>query len=349
MASPDSIVASRSARAARRVLRTIRGRLSCALIAAALLPAMLWPAAAPAAERLAICHGSPASALVPLAGLRGFFAAEGLEVEMRTYPSGFQALEAMLAGQCSLSTAAVPPVVHQSLRRRDFRVVAGIATSDGWHKILVRRDRGIHRAADLRGKRIAVAQSTSAHYFLDMFLVAHGLGPADAVKVFLPAQEVGPALLRGDADAMSHWEPNVQPVLMELGERGLLLPASGLEDSPFLLLARLDFIERQPKALQAVLRALLRAEDYARAQPAEARRQLAGYFGLERKLFDYVWALHRYQVALDQPLLFSLENVARWQTGLMPPAQRPVPPNYLEFIHVDGLKTVRRQAVRIIH
>lgn len=313
------------------------------------MPALLWPGISPAAERLAICHGSPASALVPLAGLRGFYAAEGLEADMRMYPSGFQALEAMLAGECSLAAAAVPPVVHQSLRRKDFRVVAGVATSHDWHKIVARRDRGIQRAADLRGKRVVVAQSTSAHYFLDVFLVAHGLAPADAVKVYLPAQEVGPALLRGDADAMSHWEPNVQPVLKELGERGLLLPSAGLEDSPFLLLARLDFIGRQPKALQAVLRALLRAEDYARAESADARRQLAGYFGLEQKLFDYIWTLHRYQVAVDQPLLFSLENVARWQTGLMPPAQRAVPPNYLDLIYLDGLKAVRRQAVSIIH
>ncbi|MDD5391327.1 MAG: hypothetical protein PHD37_18475, partial [Gallionellaceae bacterium] len=55
----------------------------------------LAPLPAVAAERLTICHGSVASALIPLAKLQGFYAAEGLDVEVKNYPSGFQALEAM--------------------------------------------------------------------------------------------------------------------------------------------------------------------------------------------------------------------------------------------------------------
>lgn len=62
-----------------------------------------------------ICHGSEAAALVPLARLQGLYAAEGLEVETRHCPSDFQALAAMLAGDCALATAAVPPVVFQAL------------------------------------------------------------------------------------------------------------------------------------------------------------------------------------------------------------------------------------------
>jgi hypothetical protein len=47
------------------------------------------PTAWSAWEPVAICHGSQAAALVPLAKLENHFQAEGLDVVLRHYPSGF--------------------------------------------------------------------------------------------------------------------------------------------------------------------------------------------------------------------------------------------------------------------
>ncbi|MBP8197971.1 MAG: NrtA/SsuA/CpmA family ABC transporter substrate-binding protein, partial [Chromatiaceae bacterium] len=218
--------------------------------------------AAAAGEPLVICHGSVASALVPLAQVRGDYLAEGLDVQLRRFASGFDALQALLDGDCALSTAAVPPVVYQALRRGDFRIVAEISHSSDYERIVAYRDRGILAPADLRGRRIAVPKATSAHYFLDMFLAAQGLTPSDVTQVFLPAAEVGPAFRDGRVDAAAHWEPNVQNIAREAGERGQVFHFSGLVVSPFLLLARQDLIEKSPARVQGVLRALLRAERF---------------------------------------------------------------------------------------
>ena len=183
--------------------------LTCTLILA-LAPA--W-----AAGPLVICHGSLASALIPLADLEHRYAEEGLNVVTRRYPSGFQALEAMLGGDCTLATAAVPPVVFQALQRTDFRILAAISSSGDFERIIARRDRGIREPADLRGHRIAVAQATSAHYFLDMFLAANGLTPTDVTEVFLPPQELAAALESGAVDAVAHWEPNIRHLAAALG------------------------------------------------------------------------------------------------------------------------------------
>ncbi len=329
--------------------RSDRTMIGDALQRICLFVLLCLPLPGVAAERLVICHGSPASALVPLAQLQGYFAGEGLEVEIRKHPSGFQALEAMLAGQCSLATAAVPPVVHQSLRRNDFRILAAIAASEGWHKLIVRSDRGIRSAADLRGRRIAVAESTTAHYFLDMYLAAHGVTPAQTTQVYLPAQEVGPAFRRGEVDAAAHWEPNIQPLAREYGARAGVLTAPALEVNPFLLLGRLDYIQPHPAAIRSVLRALLRAERLVMEQPALARTRMAGYFGVEQQAFDAAWTRHDFHVTLDQPLLSALEGVTRWHIGRLPPAQRPTLPDYLDRIDLNPLQAVRPQAVTLIH
>lgn len=302
-----------------------------------------------AAERLVICYAATHAALVPLAKLRGFYAAEGINVEVRRFPSGRHALEAMFAGECALATAAETPVANHSLKRNDFLIIAAVSISNNIENLLVRSDRGIRTPADLRGRRIAAPEFTSAHYFLDMFLNVNGLAPQDVIKVYLPAQEVAPAFRRGEVDAAAHWMPNLQTPAAEFGARAKTFDAPGLHIYPMLLVGGRDTVRNNPAAVERVLRALLRAERYAREQPASAKALMARDYEISQNEINLVWPLHDFRLSLGQPLPFVLENAARWEIGLLPPAQRPALPNYLDFIYFDGLMTVKPGAVTIIH
>lgn len=314
----------------------------------ALLLALFFVSSAAAGEMLSICHGSPASALVPLAKMQGFFAAEGLEIEARTLPSGFQSMQAMFRGECALATAAAPPVSYQSLRRKDFRILAAISTNGDDDHIIVRRDRGIQNAADLRGRRVAVPEGTSAHYFLDTYLAAHGISPGEVSKRYLPPQDISGAFRRGEADVAVLWEPHILKLSQEFGGKAKVLTAPGLVVSPFLLLVRKDYLQTHPSSVQAVLRALSNAERFAHEQPGKAQAMLATHYGLSAQDVAQVWPQHDFHVSLNQPLLFILESVARWQIRQMPPAHQPQLPNFLDVIYPDALKAVKPGAVSII-
>jgi NitT/TauT family transport system substrate-binding protein len=301
-----------------------------------------------AAEKLTICYSNPAFALIPLAKTQGFFAKEGLEVEISHKPSGFQALQAMLKGDCALSTAAAQPVIFQSLRRNDVRILANIASSGNYNRIIVRRDRGIRAPADLRGRRVAVMEGTSAHYFLDTFLIAHGLAPGEVTKLYLPAQGISEKFRRGEVDAAALWEPYILKLAKEFGDKAQVLTESGLVVDPFLLIVRNDTLKKQPAAMRNVLRALIKAEHYAREQPGKTKALIAAHYGLNAHETEASWALLDFRVSLDQPLLFILESVARWQIRQMPPAQRPKLPNFLDFLYLDALKAVKPGAVTVI-
>ena len=302
-----------------------------------------------AADKVAICYGAVSSALVPLAKQRDFYTAEGLDMDVHLFPSGRQALEAMLAGECDLSAAAETPVTHYSLARNDFRIIASISISKSFERVVVRTDRGIVTPADLRGRRIAVAQFTGAHYFLDTFLVANGLMPQDVSKVYLPAQEVVPAFLRGDVDAITHWEPNIHNAATALGTKAKVFVAPGVHVSPFLLVGRYEYVRKNPVSIERILRALLSAERFAREQPANAKALVARNYTASPDEIELIWLLFEFRVSLGQTLPFILENSARWEIGLMPPAQRPAMPNYLDFIYIDGLLAVKPAAVTLIH
>lgn len=310
---------------------------------------LLTPQTVYAAERLTICYGSPFATLVPLAKLRGFYAAEGLDVEVRNFPSGRQSLEAMFAGKCALATVTEPPVAHQSLLRNDFRIIAVIAESSDFDRMIVRSDRGINAPADLHGRRIAVPQFTSSHYFLDIYLAANGLDTQDVTKVYLPAQEVALAFRRGEVDAAAHWEPNIQTMAGEFTSKAKIFTAPGLHIVTMILVGERNFVHKNPAVVEHVLRALLRAERYAKEQPENTKALMASNYAMAQNAIDFVWPLYSLRVTLNQSLLFILENAARWNIGLLPPAQRPALPNYLDFIYLDGLKMVKPEAVTIIH
>lgn len=310
---------------------------------------LLAPQTVHAAERLVICYVKVQTPLVEIAKLRNFYTDERLDVELRAFPSGRQALEAMFAGECALATVAEPPTVHYSLNRNDFFILASLSQSDNFTRLIARSDRGILTPADLRGRSIAVPKFTTAHYFLDMYLVTHGLTPQDVKQVFLPPQELAAAFRRGEVDAVAHWEPFIQKLAEEFGAKAKVFSVPGMHVTPFLLAGGRDYVRKNPAAIERVLRALVRAERYSKEQPANAKALVARFYNMEKREIDFIWSVRDHRVSLDQSLLFLLENVARWEIGLMPPAQRPALPNYLDFIYLDGLKTVKPEVVTIVH
>lgn len=300
-------------------------------------------------DPLTICYSATHSALVPLARQLNFFRDQGLTVEVRQLPSGKQALAAMFNGACALATAAENPVVHASLTRSDFQIIAALSLTSNIERILVRSDRGIASAADLRGRRIAVPEFTGAHYFLDIFLEANGVPPQQVSRVYLPAQEMAPAFRRGEVDALVHWEPHIEILSKEFSVTGKIFSAPGLHITPMLLVTGREYLRQNRATVERVLRALLRAEAYARQEPAKTKLLIASNYALGKAEIELVWPLHELQIALDQSLLLILENAARWQLDLLPLSQRPPLPNYLDFIHLDALKRVKPGAVSIIH
>lgn len=309
----------------------------------------LLPQDAVAADKVGICYDKAQAHLVAIAQLRGFYASEGLNVDLTAYPSGRQCLEAMFAGKCALATVAEIPVAHYSLERDDFLILASISNSNDYERLIVRSDRGILAAADLRGRRIAVPKFTTGHYFLDMYLAAKGLKPQDVAQIYMAPQEVAQAFRRGEVDAAAQWEPFIHMLVGEFPTKAKTLSAPGLHVSPFLLVGGRDTVRKNPAAIEHVLRALVRAESYTKEQPANAKALITRFYNADESEINFLWPLKEHRVSLDQSMLFILENAARWEIGLLPSAKRPALPNFLGLIYLDGLKAVKPAAVTVIH
>lgn len=288
-----------------------------------------------------------ATALVHVALANGYFADAGLEVKTREYPSGKRSFEGLFAGEVDFAFPAETPLVVSSFDRRDFYVVASIANAGSYQRIVGRRDRGVEKPIDLRGKRIATQKGSAVHYFLYLFLLKYGLSAREVHLMFLPAEDLPSALARGEIDAFSMREPYTSEAQRLLGDKAVVFIESGIYQRYDLLVVRNDFLRVNPEAVRRMLRALVRAEEFARRKPRAAIAIVAARTRIPEASVAVDWKEFNFHLSLPQALLTNLDEQARWalDSGLIKGKSAP---NYLDLIHLDALRAVQPTTVTVI-
>lgn len=288
------------------------------------------------------------AALAMIARDRGYFADAGLDVSVKEYKSGQLALAGFLAGEAAIATTADIPIAFESLVRQDFGIVATIGSSDNEPRIIARKDAGIASPADLRGKRVATQRASAVHFFLHMFLLQNGMTADDVSVSFMKPDELVRALADGRIDAFSMREPYISQALKAVGESGVVFSQPGLYRKTFNVVASNELLKSRPQVARKVLNALLRAELYALEQPQEAMAIVAKGLGAPPAEVAELWADASLKVSLDQSLLISLEDEAKWIiTNKFTHVGDA--PSYLGLLHLDALKAVDPILVSVIH
>ena len=299
-------------------------------------------------EKVTIAFSATTDAvLAEVAQVKGFFREEGLAVTPRLHPYGKPALEDMLAGKADFATVAITPVMFAILNGEKIAVIATIENSDKANAVLARRDRGITAPKDLKGKRIAATLGTTSEFYLDAVLGLHGISRKDVEAVDLKAGEMADALARGDIDAVSTFIPYTVLTQKKLGDRAITLQDREIYRWTFNVVAKQEFIRKNPEKVRRILRALVRAEEFVRENPAEAQKIVAGFSGIDLAIVRDIWADTRFTVSLDQPLILTLEDESRWAINSGLTVAMKVP-NYLDFIYFEGLKSIKPDAVMIL-
>lgn len=245
--------------------------------------AALWLAqahpGATAAESLRIAHTIWVG-FGPLfiAQEKGFFAKEGIDVELirieehtTTYAGLFSgqidAVAAALQDAPAFADPAEPPLV----------CVLMLDESHGADGVLATRD--IATIADLKGRSVAVLHGSVTHFFLSVLLRDAGLSLDDLKVVDLSAEDAGEAFLLQEVDAAVTWEPWLTQgretehghVLTDSSEHpGLIVDG---------LLARADVFARRKDDFSAFARAWDAAVAFYDTHPDEAIRIMARHVG----------------------------------------------------------------------
>jgi NitT/TauT family transport system substrate-binding protein len=254
---------------------------------------------------------------------KGFFQKElgGTEAAYQVFNAGPSEIEALNSGSVDIGWIGPSPAVNGYTRSlgRNLRIVGGSAS--GGVKLVVDPER-ITSPEDVRGKRIATPQLGNTQDVALLHWIAAQGWKVDAqsgqgdVSVVRSDNKVTPDLFAsGSIDGAWVPEPTASKLVAEGGE--VLLDESALwPDEEFVItnvVVSQEFLAEHPKAVEAVLRASVAANEWINAHPDEAKRaanaQLEQDSGkaLPAEILDPAWKSIRFT---DDPLAATLGTQA---------------------------------------
>jgi NitT/TauT family transport system substrate-binding protein len=107
------------------------------------------------------------------------------------------------------------------------------------------------------------------------------------------------------------------------------------------------WLGEHPELAIRFLRSLQQAEEYALSHIAESKAVVQQALDLDPAYMDTVWSQNQFGLSLDQSLVISMEDEARWIIANNLTAEKQVP-NFTNYIYQDALKAVKPDAVNII-
>jgi NitT/TauT family transport system substrate-binding protein len=290
-------------------------------------------------------------AAVWVAENKGYFEREGLDLTIKEFDSGRTALATMLnEGNLDMVTVAQTPVMFNSFDRDDYVIIATMVYSDNDVKILARQDRGIKNPSDLRGKTVGITKGSTGHFFLGLFLIHSGLQLSEVETIDIEASELPQALVDGRVDAISTWEPHIWNAKKLLDENAVRLQPRGgakIFREDFYFVPNRNFMENNPETLKRFLKAIEKGEEFIQKNKEEAINIVSQRLKLDKELVVSIWDDFEFQLILDQAIIITLEDEARWAIDNNLTDATEVP-NYLDYIYFDALEEIKPKAVTII-
>jgi sulfonate transport system substrate-binding protein len=289
----------------------------------------------------------PETALAQIAQAKGYFLKEGLDVTPHLHFFGKLALAEVLEGKADFATVAETPVMFAIMEGKGISIIAAIQSSTKNHAIVARKDKGILTPRDLKGRKIGTTIGITADYFTDAFLAMYGISRSEVEVVNLNPEDHEEALARGRVDAVSTFYPYLRRALSRQGENGIAFYEKDIYTETFNVVATKEFIRQNTGKVRKMLRALVKAEGFARDHQAEAQEIVADFSHINIDIVRNVWGDNEFGVSLAQALVLALEDESQWAIKKGLTSAREVP-NYLHYIYFDGLKAVKPEAMRIL-
>ena len=287
-------------------------------------------------------------ALFWVAEKQDFFSQNGLNVTTHKYDSGAGALDGVLKGEADIVVGTTEfPFTVRVLNQARIRTIGSISKSEFTY-LIGRKDRGINEVSDLKGKRVGTTFGTIAHFYLGRFLNLNGLNIQDVTLVDLktPAEWVD-AVVNGSIDAVATAQPYANLAKEGLGANAVVWSVQNSQPMYAQMIATDEWITENPELITRFLKSLLQAEEFTINHPAVAKTIVKNQMNFTEAYTETAWRQNQFLLTLDQSLILSMEDEARWMIANKLTNETEVP-NFLNYIYLDGLVSVKPDSVNVI-
>ena len=286
------------------------------------------------------------STLIYIANDQHYFASNGLNVTIITYPSGLAADQGMLSGQVDISLASEFVITENALTNASIETLGTVAKIN-WFYVVARTDEGINNISDLTGKTIGVAMGTSGQYFLGSFLELNNINQSQVTFVNVPQSQQPGALANGTVNAVITFQPYISQIENLIGNETVMWPAQSNQLLYLDAICTGSWAAAHPDLIVRFLRSLVQAETFAINNQNQAMTIVANALNDTSSYIGSVWPSYQFTVTLDQSQILAMQDEAQWLIS-QNLANATATPNFLNYIYLSGLKSVDPGAENII-
>lgn len=219
----------------------------------------------------------------------------------------------LMRGEVDAATNAETQLLRQSIDDPSLRVI--LTEAESFYRIVARRSSGIGSVKDLRGKKIAIAPNTSAHYYLVKSLALAGVeeNAVTAVPV-TPITRMSTALVNREVDAVAIWEPESEKSVAVLGTDAIVMQDRSVYRELFNLQTSTKVLNDGVKrrALVEFIKSLVTTSATLRGRPQEFWPLLSSKLNYTEAMIERSWPQLRYGGSIADDLLDVMTEEERW-------------------------------------
>ena len=198
-----------------------------------------------------------------IAAERGYFAEEGVEVELVPFKSAMERDAALQSGNLD---GAISDLLAVIFARSGGFALHATSYTDGNYNLVAGSNTDISAAPDLHGKEIAISRNTIIEYVTDEILAVNGLNEREVSKVVIPQIPVRLEMLQSGNLAAAVLPEPMASVAVASGSR--YVTGSGeLGINPGVIVFADSAINEKADSIRAMYRAYNKSVEYLNHAP----------------------------------------------------------------------------------
>lgn len=292
-------------------------------------------------DRPLVWGGPKNIAMLPIiAQQKGFFKEAGLNVVPKYVQTGKIAMDATVSGDLDFGIIVDTNIAFVEFQKGANIQVVGSIMEKFDDAIVARRDKGINSPKDLEGKTIAVLDGTTSQRFADLFVDHYKLDRSTITFLNLSPPSIQAAVMNGDTVAGSIWQPFRYNVQQEIGDKAIQFKNDNIYRAYSLLAVRKELADKHPEQIKQFLKALLKAEEYARKNKDDTIGLLSKEINIAPKVLEAVWDDYILRVRLDNNLLKVFQDEGKWIQRTQKGFEKKSVPTYENILNPAFLNSI---------
>lgn len=192
-------------------------------------------------------------------------------VQLVEYPSASEVLRAFRNQAIDGMVISLDELFSLAVDGLEPRIILVVDVSHGADAVVGRS--GMRSMKDLQGKPVAVESGALGAFVLSRALALNGMQAGDVNVVHLESNEQPSAFEKGQVDGAVTFDP-YRAQLLQAGATTLFDSTQIPGEIVDLIAVRASVLDKQPKAIQALLTGWFNAIDYLKREPQDAARRM---------------------------------------------------------------------------